>query len=291
MRTRYLLRSKLFVPGNRPDLFSKALRSAVDAVSFDLEDAVHPSLKSSARKTLADFIKGDDVKKTDKLIIIRINDLSKPEAPDDIKAVVSPRLDIVNIPKVESCADIKKAVALLRQEEEEQGMTRQIAILANIETPKGLRCAAEIACADSRVMGLQIGFADLFGALGVNRQDLMATHQVRLSVRIAAGEAGIDAYDAAFLNIKDHDALRAEAQISKQLGFAGKSCIHPSQIEPVNDVFMPSDIEITQARELLEYARLHDQSGEGVFVFNGQMIDKPVIEAAERIVQLSTINR
>ncbi len=291
MSVRFFLRSKLFVPGTRPELFQKALNSDADALSLDLEDSVHATLKSSARQNIVEFLNKPADWETNKLIIVRVNDLSQPEAEEDINAIVSSRLDIINIPKVESAADIRKAVGIMERAETRLSIKKPIAILANIETPKGLRFSAEIACADARVMGLQIGFADLFGVLGVDHNDQQAAHQVRLLVRLAAGEAGIEVYDAAFLDIQDKEALRATAQVAKRLGFSGKSCIHPSQIAIINEVFMPSDVEIKQAKELLEYSRQNNQSKKGVFVFNGQMIDKPVIEAAERIVQLSTFNR
>lgn len=286
MKNSHFMRSKLFIPGSRPELFAKALQSEVDAISLDLEDSVHESLKGSARQSVAEFVHSPAAVETQKVIIVRVNDLNHPDVEKDIRAIVSPQLDILNVPKVESAEDIETVVQFLSRIEAEQDINEPIAILANIETPKGLRCAAEIACADSRVMGLQIGFADLFGALGIDRTDHQATHQVRLQVRMASGEAGIAAYDAAFLNVKDMAMLQTDAQSAKQLGYAGKSCIHPAQIETINNIFMPSEQELEKAERLLDMARRNEEKGEGVFMFNGHMIDKPVIEAAERLLQL-----
>lgn len=286
MKSRQFMRSKLFVPGSRQELFHKALQSNADAISFDLEDAVHETLKSQARQSVAEFIHSPAALATQKLIIVRVNGLQHPNFEKDLQEIVSPGLDIVNIPMVGSAEDIETVVKLLTRIEEEKNISKPIDILANIETPKGFRCAAEIACADSRVIGLQIGFADLFGTLGIDHSNHIAIHQVRLHVRMAAGEAGIAAYDAAFLNVKDMSALQMDAQSAKGLGYTGKSCIHPVQIETINKIFMPSEQELAEAEKMLEMARRCEEKGEGVFMFNGQMIDKPVIEAAEKLLQL-----
>lgn len=291
MSVRHFMRSKLFVPGSRPEIFAKALQSQADAISFDLEDAVHESQKGSARQAVANFLKNQAAEQASKILIVRVNETGHAEFAEDIRAIVTPRLDILNIPKLESAEEITEAIRLIEKVEKEKALCRPIEILANIETPKGLRCAAEIACADSRIMGLQIGFADLFGALGIDRSDQAAVNTVRLNVRMAAGEAGIAAYDAAFLNVKDEDALRLDALGAKRLGYSGKSCIHPAQIDVINAIFLPSEEELKNAGLLLEAARQSADKGEGVFMLNGQMIDKPVIDAAEKIVHLRTSNR
>lgn len=290
MNVRHIMRSKLFVPGSRPEIFSKALKSEADAISFDLEDAVHESQKGNARKAVGEFLEAEPARASDKLLIVRVNELGHQEFEEDIKAVVTARLDILNIPKLESAGEVVEAIKLIERVEKEKNFRHQIKILANIETPKGLRCAAEIACSDSRLMGLQIGFADLFGALGIDRSDQAAVHSVRLDVRMAAGEAGISAYDAAFLNVRDEEALRLDTLAAMRLGFSGKSCIHPAQIAVINSTFVPTDEELKTAESLLEAALKSAEKGEGVFMFNGQMIDKPVIEAAQKIVQLRTNN-
>lgn len=291
MNVSHFMRSKLFVPGSRPEIFSKALKSDADAISFDLEDAVHESQKGKARKAVGQFLKTELARASDKLLIVRVNELGHQEFEKDIKAVVTARLDILNIPKLESAGEVAEAIKLIERVEKEKNFRHQIKILANIETPKGLRCAAEIACSNPRLMGLQIGFADLFGVLGIDRSDHVAVHSVRLNVRMAAGEAGISAYDAAFLNVRDEEALKLDTLGAQRLGFSGKSCIHPSQIAVINSAFLPSDEELKVAEEMLAAARKSAEKGEGVFMFDGKMIDKPVIEAAQKIVQLRTNHR
>ena len=284
------MRSKLFVPGSRPDIFIKALSSKADAISFDLEDSVHESQKGGARQAVVEMLESEVALASNKLIIVRVNGPGHPEFNQDVKAIVSSRLDIINVPMVETVEDVAATATLLESVEQDKALDQTIAILANIETPKGLRNAAEIACSSPRIMGLQIGFADLFGPLGIDRSDPIATKIVRFNVRMAAAEAGIDAYDAAFLNVKDKEALRLDAEGAKRLGYSGKSCIHPTQIDVVNSAFMPSAEELKTAELVLESARQYAAQGNGVFTLNGQMIDKPVIEAARKIVQLGTLN-
>ena len=141
------------------------------------------------------------------------------------------------------------------------GLNDKIRLLANIETPKGLRMAAEIAAADPRVMGLQIGFKDLLSRWGIDSRDAVAQQYVRLQVRLAAAEAGIAAYDGAFTDIKQPDAFRAEAENARRMGFAGKTCIHPSQVPIANEVFAPRADEIAYAEKVLAAATRCRQRG------------------------------
>ncbi len=276
------IRSKLFVPGSRPELFEKAAASAADAVSFDLEDAVAPERKDAARAAVAEFLCGRSGGFR-KIVIVRVNSLSSPWFERDVEAVIGAGLDMINLPKVESADDVHAAVAVIARAEEACGSGRKTPILANIETPKGLRRAAEIATADLRVAGLQIGFADLFLPLNINRQEMSALQFVRVAVRLAAGEAGIAAYDAAFPDIKNVEFCRAEAEAARRLGYAGKSCIHPSQIAIANEVFAPGAAEVAHAEKVLAAASEAAQRGVQAFVVDGQLIDAPMIDHAHAI--------
>ena len=221
------MRTKLFVPGSRPELFSKAMLSAADDVSFDLA-----------------------------------------------------------LPKVESRQDIKNAVTAIQSAEKVAGLGRRIEILATIETPKGLRLASEIARADPRVVGLQVGFVDLFLPYNIDHQDVVASQSVRFAVRVAAAEAGIGAFDGAFLNVKDEPALRAEAERARAMGYFGKSCIHPAQIPVLNEIFSPRAEEIAFAAKVLQAAEQAQAHSLGAFTVDGRMVDAPVIEAARAVMAM-----
>lgn len=281
-----LLRSKLFVPGIRPEFFPKALASAADAISFDLEDAVPEERKAEARELVSRALASPEFAASRQVVIVRVNALGTPHFAADLAAVVAPRLDLLNVPKVESPDDVRAAVAALAAAEKSRGIASPIRLLANIESPRGLRRAAEIAAADPRVAGLQLGLGDLFEPLGVDRTDAAAVHHVQLAVRFAAGEAGLWALDTGFGAVKDTDGYRREAIQAKGLGFLGKTCLHPSQIAIANEVFRPNDDEIAQARRVVEAARDAKAKGLGAFLVDGRMIDPPFLRRAEALAAL-----
>jgi citrate lyase subunit beta/citryl-CoA lyase len=273
------MRSKLFVPGSRPELFAKAAASAADALSFDLEDAVAPGRKAEARQEVAGFLAR---RLPGKRVVVRVNPLETPLFAEDIAALMVPGVDIINLPKVEDAAEIHAAVASFVRLE---GQGRApIGILANIETPRGLRKAAEIALADPRVMGLQIGYADLFEPAGIDRLDHAALAHVRVAVRLAAAEAGIAAYDGAYAGVARPEIYQAEAEAARRLGFAGKSCIHPSQIALANAVFHPAEQELAWARRVLAAAGQAAEQGVGAFMVDGAMVDEPFILRARALL-------
>ena len=281
------MRSKLFVPGSRPEFFGKALSSEADAISIDLEDSVVESRKDEARHAVRDFLQSAEVLATTKVIIVRVNAIGTAHFEMDVKAITQPALVMVNLPKLESAADIHAAVAVLERVEAANGRDRPVEILANIETPRALRCALEIASAHPRVAGLQLGYGDLFEPLGIERRDTQNVHAAMFAMRMAAGEAGVFAYDGAFANVQDADGYRAEASMARRLGYMGKSCVHPSQIALANEVFRPSDEDIAFARRVLDAVQHARAQQVGAFTVEGKMIDVPFIRRAEAIVAVA----
>ncbi|TDV67659.1 CoA ester lyase [Pseudomonas sp. LP_7_YM] len=277
------MRSKLFVPGSRPELFEKALASRADGVSFDLEDAVAESAKSTARRQLATFL--SHLAATEKTLVVRVNGQDTAHYQADLEALVGSRLDIINLPVVESPEQIVQLVTDLERLERQHPAAAKVRILANIESPRGLRRAAEIACAHPRLMGLQLGFADLLEPLGINRHEASVIRQIQLAVRLAAGEANIAAYDAAFAAIKNVEAYREEARFARSLGFTGKSCIHPTQIDLANEAFLPGAEEIERAKRVLAAAKDADAAGVGAYTVDGQMVDAPFVQRARVIIE------
>jgi citrate lyase subunit beta/citryl-CoA lyase len=278
------MRSKLFVPASRPELFDKALASAADALSFDLEDAVASERKPQARADLRALLATDDALASDKTLIVRVNALSTPHFAADIDAVARNGVSLINLPKPEHPEDVRAAAAALEAAERANGVTAPIGLLLNVESPRALRMAAELALAHPRVAGLQLGLGDLFEPLSIARRETAAIQQAMFALRIAAGEANVFACDTAFANIKDIDGFRAEAQMARAFGFIGKSCIHPSQIAIANDVFRPSDEDIAHAVRVVQAARDADAKGIGAYVVDGRMIDPPFVERARVLV-------
>ena len=278
------MRSKLFVPASRPEFFDKALASEADALSFDLEDAVQESRKVEARETLQAFLKETPPRPRGKVLIVRVNGLRTPHFEADVAAVAWPSVDMINVPKPESAEDVRAAAAVLAGCEAGRGIAQPIGILANIESPRGLRLAVEIASAHPRVVGLQLGLGDLFEPFGIDRSDARAVYGMQLAVRLAAAEAGVWACDTVYGAVKDPDGYTREAEAARRLGFIGKSCIHPSQVPLANTVFRPSDAEIAAALRVVEAARGAEAKGVGAYLVDGRMIDIPFVTRAEAIV-------
>lgn len=281
------MRSKLFVPGSRPELFPKALASDADALSFDLEDAVAESRKAEARDALHAYLCSDAVRASAKTIIVRVNAVGSAHFTADVTAIVQPGIAMVNLPKVESVDAVHDAAAALARAEQQNGVTAPVRLLLNIESPRGLRLAATLAACHPRVAGLQLGLADLFEPAGIARRETAAIQQAMFALRMAAAEADVFAYDAAFADVKDAAGFRAEAELAHRLGFLGKSCIHPSQIALANDVFRPSDAEIAHAREVVAAADQADAAGVGAYLVGGKMVDRPFVERARAIVRMA----
>jgi len=280
----FLMRSKLFVPASRPELFAKALAGDADAISFDLEDAVQESRKAEARRVLQAFLRQSSPRPAGKIVIVRVNGLTTPHFEADMAAVAGPVVDMINLPKPESADDVRAAAAALAGCERANDVERPIGILANIESPRGLRRAAEIAGAHPRVVGLQLGLGDLFEPFGIDRADAKAVHAMQLAVRLAAAEAGLWACDTVYGAVSDPDGYTREATAARRLGYLGKSCIHPSQVPLANAVFRPTDAEIAAARRVIEAAQGAEVSGVGAFLVDGRMIDIPFIKRAEAIL-------
>ena len=281
------MRSKLFVPGSRPEWFVKALASEADAISIDLEDAVVEDRKAQARDSVAQWLRQRVRAPQDPSVIVRVNAMDTPYFAQDVASVVQPGLDVLNLPKPDSVAAVRDAVQAIARAERANGVNTPIRLLLNIETPQALREAAALAQADPRVMGLQVGLADLFEPLGIDRREVATVGHVLLSVRLAAGEAGVEAYDGAYANVNDTDGYLAEAQMARRLGLAGKTCIHPSQIALANLAFGPTDAEIRHAQRVVEAAARPDTQGQGAFLVDGHMIDAPFLKRAHSIVALA----
>lgn len=281
------MRSKLFVPGSRPELFAKALAGEADALSFDLEDAVDEARKDMARREVARLLRALPPN-CGKTIIVRVNGPDTPHFMADLEAIVGPGLDIVNLPKCESADDVREcAGALAKVERTLKPRIEPVGLMPNIESPRALRLAAEIALASPRVVGLQAGWGDLIEPLGIDRYNAAMIQAIQLQIRIAAGEAGVWAYDGAWAHIQDPEGYRREAEAARRLGYIGKSAIHPTQVPIANAVFRPTDAEIAHSLKVVEAARDAAEKGIGAFTVSGRMVDAPFVRRAEEVLALA----
>ncbi|KRG60524.1 HpcH/HpaI aldolase/citrate lyase family protein [Stenotrophomonas nitritireducens] len=277
------MRSKLFVPGARPELFDKAMAGAADVLSFDLEDSVPEAGKAAARVQVGLFLSRADVAASGRRLIVRCNGTGSAHFAADVAAVALPSVWLLNLPKVESAAQVREAAAALERAEADNGVVRPIGLLLNIETPRGLRQAAELAAAHPRVAGLQLGLGDLFAPNGIART-AANVHATLFALRMAAAEAGVFACDGAFPDVGDDEGFRTEASMARGLGFIGKSCIHPRQVGLANDVFGVSDAAVAEARRIVAAATVAAAQGRGAFLFEGRMIDLPFLRRAEALL-------
>ena len=282
------MRSKLFVPASRPELFLKALASDADALSFDLEDSVRDDKKADARNNLVKFLESPELLASKKKIIIRVNPMDGLHFFDDISSVIKAGVHMINLPKIESPHEIELAVKAISEAEKKNGIHQTgkdlIRLLVNIETPKSLRIAYQLASAHERVEGLQLGLGDLFEPHRIDRQSQTAVEQAMFITVMAAHETGIAAYDGAFANIANQEGYKAEALLAKSLGFKGKSCIHPSQIEFANEIFKPTPEEIMHALKVISAEESARKNSVGAYVVDGKMIDPPFINRARDIL-------
>lgn len=284
------MRSKLFVPASRPELFVKAMRSPADAICFDLEDAVLESRKPYARDELARFLDTDEFRSLReegrKSILVRVNALDTGHTENDLIAACASGVDIVNIPKAETVQSVLQFVSLLEAREtlasSSTGPKLNLRVLANIETALAMINAAAIAAAHEKIWGLQLGLGDLFEPLGIARYDEQNVHAVMIAMRLAAGAAGKIAYDTAYTNVSNAEGYRQEAWRARQLGFLGKTCIHPNQVALANAVFSPTEEEIRWAAKVVESAEQNDVNG--AYMLDGKMIDGPFIDRARAIL-------
>lgn len=260
----------LYVPGDVPERFDKALASGTDAVVLDLEDAVTAANKDHARATVAEWVASCDP--GDVQIWVRVN--PGPLQEDDICAVLHPNLTGIWLPKVSSAREIEQADALL-------GASGGV-VSPLIETAAGVFAALEIARAP-RVKFLQIGEVDLAADLGVDGSAESLSF-VRAQVVAASVAAGIDPPPAAVSrNFRDAEAFEADTRTLAGLGFVGRACIHPAQLEPVRTVFVPSEDRVQEAEELLADLE-HATSGVAVDS-KGFLIDEAVARTARRVVE------
>ena len=283
-----LIRTLLFIPGNRPNMLEKGATLKADALVPDLEDSVPPQEKANARAIVAEYLP----KLAGNRVFVRVNGMQTGWTWDDLKAVVCKEIEGISIGKMESAEMAREVAALLTVLEQERGLPEgHVKIIPWIEMAKGVVNVREIALSTPRMLGLAFGAEDYTADMGIARTkdpDEVATAQAFTS--IAARAAGILAFDTPDADFNDIDGLVREARRAKAMGYNGKFVIHPNQIAPVNGVFRPSLEEIEYARRVVEVFEEAQQKGSAATVLDGRMVDTPIwrraltsLETAEAI--------
>jgi len=276
-------RSFIFSPGTDPSMFTKALGSGADIVCVELEDGVAPHDKDAARENmLAIFADAqaaggqidDGVER-----IVRVNEIGSSYGQADLEAIYdagSPPPALM-LPKVNSAEEVRTVSDRL----DELGLPVRLQII--IETNHGLEAAYDIAHASTRIDSLLFGGVDLAADLRCEYawEPLL---YARSRVVHAAAAAGVDAIDVPWLDLKDFDGLRQEAEASARLGFTGKGAIHPNQIAIINGIFSPGADEIAHARKIVA---AFAAANTGLVVVDGKLIERPVLRTMERIIAIA----
>ena len=268
-------RSVLYIPGSKPRALEKAQGLAVDAIIFDLEDAVSPDEKIAARDLLAETLKTAEYGPRRR--IVRINGFDTDWGEADLQAIAAAGPDAVLLPKVNRGADIAKLAEMLGAIPAAKDTT----IWAMMETPRGILNATEIAAAP-RMEGFVLGTNDLAKDLrSTGRAAMMASLQLCL---LAARAEGLICVDGVYNAFKDDDGLRAECAEGRDMGFDGKTLIHPAQIEIANAAFGPSDEELDLARRQIAAFEEAMAAGQGVAVLDGKIVENLHVASAQRIL-------
>lgn len=279
-------RTQLFLPANRPERAAKAAGSGADAVILDLEDSLPPAERPAARRGLADLMVRVRDARPGLPVLVRVN--AGADLADDVRAAVAAGADGLVVPMVESARTVLEVEALLDGAEREHGLAAgsvQVELL--VETSRGLLAVAEIAAAGRRTVALMLGVEDLATELEVDPTspdaDLRWAHGL---IVCAARAHGLAPYGllGSLTNFRDLPALAADARRSRAFGYLGALCIHPAQVDVLNDAFTPSAREVAHARAVLDAMARAVEQGSAAAQLDGRMIDTPMVDRARRLL-------
>jgi citrate lyase subunit beta/citryl-CoA lyase len=283
------IRTALFVPGSREDRFQKALDTGADKVIIDLEDAVPINGKDDARAAVARYLKTSAGPR----IIIRVNGVTTPFFQADIGQVIGTAPVNLMVPKVESPQDlISVNESLLKMESEaslERGSVRIIALIETAMAVDGISEIVRTRTEPHRLHTIAFGAADYSADIGIE-MTLEGTELIyprsKLAVACRAGELEPPIDTPFMVDLKDLSALQRDARQARQFGFQGKLCIHPSQVDVINQVFSPKPEEVQRAMRIIEAFEEAEADGQGVLLVDGHFVDYPIVARARRILQI-----
>lgn len=271
-------RALLYVPGDDLHKIHKAAALDADCVCMDMEDGVALNRKDAARRTICEALQTLDFGRSERLA--RINPVGSGLEAQDLAAVLPAAPDGIVIPKVESAAQILQVDRAITEHEARAGL------LAVVESARAIVDLAQIAGAAPRLEALIFGAEDFAGDTGATRTpEGWEVFYARSAVVTHAAAFNLQAIDMVYINFKDTAGLLREAQAGASMAFSGKQVIHPSQVEPVQQAFTPSEAEIENARRVVSAFEAHQAAGVGAFALDGKMIDAPVIKAARRVLE------
>ena len=279
-------RSVLYMPGANTRALEKARTLPADALIFDLEDAVAPDAKEAARTNVVAAAQSRAYGKRE--IAIRCNGLATPWGKADAAAIATSGADAIVVPKVESAADVASIVALL----DAGGAPASMMVWAMVETPRAILRAEEIAGSHPRLALFVMGTNDLVKDMRARHTPMRLPMIAALGIGMLAARAyGLTILDGVYNDIQDTEGFRAVCQQGLEMGFDGKTLIHPSQVEPCNEVFAPSAAELEMAGKIVAAFKTAQAEGKGVVTVDGRMIENLHVEQADRALALAAAIR
>jgi citrate lyase subunit beta / citryl-CoA lyase len=275
-------RSILYMPGSNARALEKCRTLPADGLILDLEDAVAPDAKVTARENVVKALDEGGYGKRE--ILVRINALETPWGQADAAAAARSKADAVLIPKVESAAQVRQVEAILEQ----AGAPDSMGIWCMMETPLGMLHAEEIAKASKRQVGWVMGTSDLAKDLRCAHTSMRLPMITSLGLCLLAARAyGLSIVDGVYLNLEDDEGFATSCVQGKELGFDGKSLIHPKTVAKANEVFAPSSDEVAWARKIIQAHAEATAQGKGVVVVDGKLIENLHVVSARRQVELA----
>jgi citrate lyase subunit beta / citryl-CoA lyase len=283
-------RSVLYMPGANTRALEKARGLPADGLIFDLEDATAPDAKVSARENVIKAVAEGGYGKRE--IFIRMNSLDSPWGQADAVAIAKSKADAILIPKVESASHVQQVEAIL----DSQGAPESLRIWCMMETPRGILRAEEIAGASRRLAGFVLGTSDLAKDLRAAHTPLRLPMITSLGITLLAARAyGLSILDGVYLNLEDDAGFAESCLQGQELGFDGKTLIHPKQVQKTNEVFAPSEADVAWARKIIAAHAEAEAQGKGVVLVDGKLIEnlhvvgaRQKVELAEAIAELGT---
>lgn len=278
-------RTMLYLPGNNPNMLTRGYLFGSDGVVLDLEDAVAMSEKDTARILVSKFLEQGEF--GDCYVSVRINGIDTEYWKDDLAAIAPhKRLDGIRVPKVEDAETVRVIDEELTRLEKANGLpVGKLSLHCLLETAHGIWNAYEIAKSSPRIEAIIPGGEDLRADLKTSRSDDSTELEwARRMLVFAARAAGVEPLDTVFSRITDDEGLRKETEFIKQLGFSGKSIIHPNQIGIIHEIFTPTDAEIAKAQKIVAAAKEAAEKGQGAVCVDGKMVDIPVVKRAEYVL-------
>ena len=277
-------RSMLFLPGNTPNIIVNGEILGADAVILDLEDAVAPTEKDSARILVRNAISRMGFGKCE--VIVRINSTDTDFWMKDLDAIIPVKPAMIMPPKTGCAEDVRRVDEYITRLEEKLGWAKNtIRLIPLIETALGVENAFQIAPASKRVAAIFLGGEDLTADLQCKRtKEGNEIDYARKRMVCAARAAGVDVYDTPFTDVNDDEGIYVDARYAKSLGFTGKSSISPRHVKAINEVFSPSQKDIDYAYEVMEAIRIGKEQGKGAVALRGKMIDAPIVARAQQTI-------